>query len=117
MKTVLVVDDDELIRRLVHDALEKHYGWVVLEAVDGVDGVARFMVHRPDILITDISMPNSDGFEMINILQKGGFLEGVRLVIMSGVLNIETIKTRQTGAAALLSKPFSLPDLYRAVGD
>jgi len=117
VKTVLVVDDDTLIRRLVHDALTKRGGWTVIEAEDGVDGVARFMLHRPDVLITDISMPNSDGFEMIDVLRKGGLLEDVRVVIMSGVLNLETIKAKKTGARALLSKPFNLNELYAAVGE
>jgi CheY-like chemotaxis protein len=117
VKTVLVVDDDNLIRRLVHDALTKHFGWVVLEAEDGVDGVARFMMHRPDVLITDISMPNSDGLEMIDVLRKGGLLTDVRVIIMSGVLNVETLKAKNTGAHALLSKPFNLHELYEAVGE
>jgi CheY-like chemotaxis protein len=117
VKTVLVVDDDNLIRRMVYDALTKRGGWTVLEAEDGIDGVARFMLHRPDVLLTDISMPNSDGFEMIDVLRRGGFLEDVRVVIMSGVLNMETLKARNAGAAALLSKPFSLQQLYAAVGE
>jgi len=116
VKTVLVVDDDTLIRRLVHDALTKRGGYAVLEAEDGVDGVARFLLHRPDILITDISMPNSDGLEMLDVLKKGKLLEGVRVVIMSGVLNTETLRAKNTGAAALLSKPFNLQELYDAIG-
>jgi len=115
VKTVLVVDDDALIRRMVHDALTKRGGWTVLEAEDGVDGVARFMLHQPDVLLTDISMPNSDGLEMIDVLKRGGLLKDVRVVIMSGVLNVEAIRAKDTGAAALLSKPFNLHDLYAAV--
>jgi two-component system chemotaxis response regulator CheY len=117
MKTVLVVDDDEGIRKFVRDALAKRRGWVVLEAEDGVDGIARFMLHRPEVIITDISMPNKDGFEMIDVLRKGDLLQGVRIVVMSGVLDVTTIIGRDTGAAALLSKPFSLQALYQAVGD
>lgn len=117
VKTVLVVDDDEGIRKLVRDALGKRSGWVVLEAEDGVDGLARFMLHSPDVIITDISMPNKDGFEMIDVLRKADLLHKVRVVIMSGVLDMEKISARDTGAAALLSKPFSLQALYKAVGD
>ncbi len=116
MKTVLVVDDDEAIRKFVHLALDKR-GWTVLEAEDGIDGVARFMLHHPNALITDISMPNSDGFELIDVLRKAGCLEGVHLVVMSGVLNLETLEAKKTGANALLSKPFSLQELFQAMGD
>lgn len=118
VKTVLVVDDDAIIRRLVHDALEKRHGWTVLEAEDGVDGVARFLLHRPDILITDITMPNTDGLEMLDILKKGGQLDGVRVVIISGILAMTAIKEKNPWPAAmLLSKPFNLQDLYEAVGE
>lgn len=114
---MLVVDDDEGIRKFVRDAIVKRYEWCVLEAEDGVDGIARFMLHSPDIVITDISMPNKDGFEMIDVLRKADLLHKVRVVIMSGVLDMEKIKARDTGAAALLSKPFTLQALYQAVGE
>lgn len=115
---MLVVDDDALIRRLLRDALEKRHDWTVLEAEDGIDGVARFLLHNPDILITDITMPNSDGFEMLDILKRGGHLEGVRVIIISGILAVSAIKEKNPWAeAVLLSKPFNLKDLYDAVGD
>lgn len=116
MKTVLVVDDDESIRHFVAHALEKR-NWTVLEAVDGVDGVARFMLHRPDTIITDISMPKSDGLEMLDVLRRGGFLQDVRVVIMSGVINLTEKSADKMGARALLSKPFTLAELYAAVGE
>lgn len=115
MKTVLVVDDDKLIRRLVRNALTKRGGYDVFEAEDGVDGVAQFLIHRPEILITDISMPNRDGLAMLALLRKQSLLFEVRVIIISGVLGVEKLNTEETGAAALLSKPFNLQDLYAAV--
>lgn len=112
---MLVVDDDEAIRKFVRRVLETR-SWTVLEAEDGVDGVARFMLHQPDVLLTDISMPNGDGFEMLDVLRRGGYLEGIRVVIMSGVLGLDEIKKKAVGADALLSKPFNLQDLFNAVG-
>lgn len=117
MKTVLVVDDDDMIRKLVCEALEARDNWTVLEAVDGVDGVARFLLFRPEIIVTDLSMPRSDGFEMLDVLRKGGHLEGVKVVIMSGIINVQAINARNAGNAVLLSKPFTLQELYTAVGD
>jgi len=116
VRTVLVVDDDEDIRGYVRKALGMR-GWTVLEAEDGVDGVARFMLHYPDVLLTDISMPNSDGFEMIELLRDGGDLDGVRVVIMSGVVDVTAQQTEAAGVAAVLRKPFKLQALYEAVGD
>lgn len=115
MKTVLVVDDDEAIRTFVRVALTKR-NWVVLEAEDGLDGLARFMLHHPEVLLTDISMPKSDGLEMLTNLRQSGDLIGVRVVIMSGVLSLAKIRATKVKADALLSKPFTLPELYGAVG-
>lgn len=115
MKTVLVVDDDPIIRRLVHAALTARGQWTILEAEDGVDGVARFILHRPDTLITDISMPNSDGFEMLNVLRRGNYLTGIRVILMSGVLDVDLQQVDKSGADTLLRKPFSLQELYDAV--
>jgi CheY-like chemotaxis protein len=114
VKTVLVVDDDEAIRKFVHTALAKR-GWSVLEAEDGVDGTARCILHGPDVLLTDISMPKGDGLEMLAVLRAGDFLGDMRVVIMSGVLGVDDPRLTSAEAAAFLSKPFSLQDLYKAV--
>lgn len=116
MKTVLVVDDDPSIRKFVKVALEKR-GWAVLEAEDGVDGIGRILMYRPDVVITDLSMPKSDGFEMIHILHESEGVHPVRVVIMSGVLDLTPDMKRTTGAVALLRKPFTLVELYAAVGE
>lgn len=116
MKTILVVDDDQAIRTFVHKALSKR-GWTVLEAEDGIDGTARFMLHSPDVLLTDISMPRSDGFAMIRHLRIDHALHGVRVVLMSGILDFTRDQVQETGAHAVLRKPFNLKDLYAAVGE
>jgi CheY-like chemotaxis protein len=64
-KTILVVDDDRSIRRLVGTVLE-HAGYTVLVAADGVEGVSVFRQYQPDIalLLTDVMMPNMNGFDL-----------------------------------------------------
>jgi CheY-like chemotaxis protein len=89
----------------------------VLEAQDGVDGVGRFLIHQPDVLLTDISMPKTDGLEMLHVLTRVNALQDTRIVVMSGVLTLTEDIKRKTKAIALLSKPFKLHDLYLAVGD
>lgn len=63
--SILVVDDDHTIRRLVGIVLE-HAGYTVLMAADGVEGVAEFKRCQPDIalLLTDVMMPNMNGFDL-----------------------------------------------------
>ena len=67
--TILVVDDDRAIRTLVRASLE-HAGYSVLVAADGVEGVSVFKQRQPDIalLITDVMMPNMDGFDLADCI-------------------------------------------------
>jgi CheY-like chemotaxis protein len=59
---VLLVDDDEVVRRGVRQALEP-IGWRVTEAGDGEEAVALLATERPDVIILDLMMPKMDGFE------------------------------------------------------
>ena len=65
LTTILVVDDDRTIRTLVRAFLEDA-GYTVLVAADGVEGVSVFKQHQSDIalLITDVMMPNMNGFDL-----------------------------------------------------
>jgi two-component system cell cycle sensor histidine kinase/response regulator CckA len=69
LTTILVVDDDRVIRTLVGASLE-HAGYTVLVAADGVEGVSVFKQHQSDIalLITDVMMPNMNGFDLADCL-------------------------------------------------
>jgi two-component system, cell cycle sensor histidine kinase and response regulator CckA len=64
-RTILVVDDDSNIRRLVEVLLEDA-GYSVLVAADGIEGINVFKRHQPEIalLITDVMMPNMNGFDL-----------------------------------------------------
>ena len=60
---VLIVDDDPVIRMLCSINLQLE-GLHVLEATDGRDGLARARLERPDLILTDVTMPGLDGFEL-----------------------------------------------------
>jgi CheY-like chemotaxis protein len=64
----LLVDDDEVVRRGVRQALEP-IGWRVTEAGDGQEAVALLTVARPDVIILDLMMPKMDGFEFMDELR------------------------------------------------
>lgn len=116
MSTLLVVDDDAAIRNYVRLSLTKR-GWTVLEAEDGVDGVGRFLLYAPKVLLTDISMPRCDGIEMVRNLKKSELLEKTKVVVMSGVLDKSDPSLNALGVTTFLRKPFTLAQLYLAVGD
>jgi CheY-like chemotaxis protein len=66
---ILVVDDDERIRALAHALLEAQ-GYSVLCAVDGFDGLSALKRSLPDVIISDLRMPNMNGFEFLSVVRK-----------------------------------------------
>src|SRR5260370_28461854 len=69
-KRVLVVDDTEAVRTIVRSTLEMHTPFIVHEAVDGVDAVAKAETLNPDLVVMDLSMPRMDGLDASLNLRK-----------------------------------------------
>ena len=65
---ILLVDDDEMLIRLLERTLQKH-GYHVETAVDGLDGLEKALQIRPDLLVLDIVMPRMDGYELCHRLK------------------------------------------------
>lgn len=116
-RTVLVVDDEPTVRRLVRRVLEGA-GYLVLEATDG-EAALRLLDARPvALVITDVLMPGQDGIEVV--LGMRARPAPVPVVVMSGGgtgLDIETLVSSAIalGAAAALAKPFSVAELLAVV--
>jgi len=70
MSTVLIVDDYPSARKGLRSLLEKLYSVVCIEAVNGLDAIAKAEVARPDLIILDLSMPEMNGFEAATVLHK-----------------------------------------------
>jgi len=108
-RRILVVDDDEDIRRFNAEALTGS-GYHVDAAVDGAKGWEALNADRYDLLITDNSMPNLTGVELIKKLNDARI--PVRVILASGVPPAEESELR---LAATLPKPFSLEELLGTV--
>jgi CheY-like chemotaxis protein len=106
--TVLVVDDEELVRGIAARILES-YGFDVILASDGGEGVARFRERRPEIkaVLMDLTMPVMGGVEAFREIH--GLDEGVPVLLMSGY-NEQDAVTRFAGKglAGFVQKPFSV---------
>ena len=111
---ILVIDDDEGMRRLLSKALEAAGHEAVL-AADGNEGVKQQRLHPADIIITDLFMPNRDGIETISEIRKR--FPKVPIVAMSGMSIADTMfaVARQIGANSTLFKPFNLTELQAAI--
>lgn len=103
---ILAIDDSRTIRNLLTMTLEKA-GFEVTTAVDGVDGVNRFQQEHADLVITDVNMPNKDGFGVIEDIRGGEINRGVPVLVLtteSGAALKE--RARKAGATGWIVKPF-----------
>ncbi len=69
MTTILVVDDSAVDRRLVGGLLEKKFQWAIQYAANGVEALARMKSAKPDLVVTDLTMPAMDGLELVRHLR------------------------------------------------
>ncbi len=118
MARVLVVDDEELIRLTLTQALEQD-GHSVTEASDGDECLAKMREDPADVVVTDILMPNKEGLETIAELRR--LYSSVKIIAISGGGRIHNTSfleiAKVVGADAALKKPFenrTLCDVVRA---
>ncbi len=116
MARILVIDDEELVRFTLKQALEKA-GHEVVEAADGNDGIAVCRRSPVDLIITDIIMPEKEGIETIVELRRDD--PDVKIIAISGGGRIGTKDylelAQRFGARQVLRKPFGRQELLDAV--
>lgn len=117
MADILIIDDDPAIRGTVRKVLERD-GHDVREAPDGASGVAEIERRVPDLVITDLIMPEKEGIE--TILEVREKLPDLRILAMSGGGSMDPgealLDAELFGADATLAKPFSV-DVLRSKVD
>jgi len=110
-RPILVVDDDEAIRRIVQDVLEWE-GYRVEVAGDGLEALDSIDRSPPSLILLDMRMPVLDGWEFVQELTKRGVR--VPIIVMTAAVNAQQWAT-EIGADAYLAKPFDLVDLIDLV--
>ncbi|HSA49796.1 MAG TPA: response regulator [Yinghuangia sp.] len=111
---VLVVDDDEVIRRLIAVNLRLE-GFEVTTAVDGEDALGMVHEVRPDLVTLDVVMPRLDGIRTAARLRADPRTAGLKIVMISACAQSSDVaRAREAGVDAYLTKPFD-PDQLTAV--
>lgn len=115
--SILVVDDDPTFCAIMGEIL-RMYQADVRTATSAEEAMAVLEHMTPDLILTDVMMPEIDGLTFVRRLRSGGPLASVPIIIVSaGVSNREQAAAIQAGADRFLAKPFSLNDLQMAVGN
>jgi two-component system KDP operon response regulator KdpE len=112
MTRVLVIDDEPQIRRALRAGLERS-GFAVALASNGEEGLDAAAEHPPDIVILDLAMPGTDGFEVCRQLREWSNVPIIVLSVREG--ERDKIDALNLGADDYLTKPFSLDELTARV--
>ena len=113
--TILIVDDDLGIRLSVSDYLEMA-GYSVLTSDNGQNALAMVSQHQPHLIVTDVTMPQMDGYELIRQVRRQPAFRLLPVLFLTARINTdERIKGYQLGCDAYLPKPFELNELSAVV--
>jgi two-component system, cell cycle response regulator DivK len=106
-KRILSVEDTEDNRRIIRDLLTS-FGYEIIEAVDGAEGLAMAQSEIPDLILMDIQLPVMDGYETTRRIRAIPELARVPIIaVTSYALSGDEAKAREAGCDAYVSKPFS----------
>jgi two-component system, cell cycle response regulator DivK len=104
---ILVVEDQEDNRRIVHDLLASA-GYQMIEALDGETGVRLAETERPDLILMDIQLPGLDGYEATRRIKANPELRSIPIIVVTSyALSGDDVKAMQAGCDAYVAKPFS----------
>lgn len=114
-RTILAVDDSATVRKFISVALSMQ-GFGIVTACDGMDALEKLPNQQVDLVITDLNMPNMDGFELIKALRENPNYEDLPVIILTS-LNDEESRGRsaRVGANSYIVKPFSLEKIQYEV--
>ena len=115
MKKILVVDDDRILRNVLKHSLEQR-GYQVTIVSSGTDALRVFNQDVPDIIVSDVSMPEMDGFEFCRQLRSQPSGKLVPFIFLSAKSELEDkIQGHSIGADDYLTKPFEMKELLAKI--
>jgi two-component system cell cycle response regulator DivK len=114
-KRILVIEDHEENRRLLRDLLTS-FGYELVEAVTGEDGVIAAENERPDLILMDIQLPGIDGYETTRRIKANPALNRIPVIaVTSYALSGDDIKAFAAGCDGYVTKPFDPAELLAKI--
>jgi two-component system cell cycle response regulator DivK len=112
---ILVVEDQEDLRAILRDFLSAS-GYVVIEAADGVESVAKAVSERPDLVLMDIQLPVLDGYDATRQIKAlPGFTAIPIIAVSSFAMKGDEERARAAGCDDYVTKPYSPVQLLRII--
>jgi two-component system cell cycle response regulator DivK len=114
-KTVLVVEDNDLNRKLFHDLLETK-GVNILQAKDGMEALELARTHHPDLIIMDIQLPEVSGLEVTKWIKESEDMRSIPIIAVTAfAMKGDDEKILEGGCEEYMSKPISVATFLATV--
>jgi DNA-binding response OmpR family regulator len=113
-KTILIVEDEEAVRELEKFILEQQ-GYDVMEARDGLEGLAKAEFKRPDLILLDLMMPDVSGGRMYDEMKDHPTTSGIPIVVVTGKPDAHQMFDDQIGPDDVIMKPFEAETLLARI--
>jgi two-component system chemotaxis response regulator CheY len=116
-RTILVVDDSELVHKMHGMTLRKYAGCQILHAYNGAEALDVLNLHpEVDLVLLDVNMPVMDGLSFLHARRESGVFLDVPVIMISTEATEEDVRRGlEAGATAYLAKPFKPPELLAVI--
>ena len=115
MPRILAVDDEPNIVRLIEVNLTRH-GYQVETASNGVQALEKIRASRPDLVVSDVMMPEMDGFELLSTIRRDPALESLPVIMLTAKAgDKDVMQGYSRGTDMYLTKPFNPAELLAFV--
>jgi two-component system cell cycle response regulator DivK len=114
-KRILAIEDHEENRRLLRDLLTS-FGYELIEALTGEEGVSAAETERPDLILMDIQLPGMDGYETTRRIKANPNIRHIPVIaVTSYALSGDDVKALEAGCDAYVTKPFDPAELLAKI--
>jgi two-component system cell cycle response regulator DivK len=114
-KRVLIVEDNDLNMKLFNDLLEAN-GYATLQSRHGLEGFELARLHRPDLILMDIQLPEVSGIDIIKLLKENDELRSIPVIAITAfAMKGDEERIRESGCEGYLSKPISVSRFMETV--
>jgi DNA-binding response OmpR family regulator len=115
MPKILIIENEAVLREEIFDWM-RFEGYEVVSAADGLAGLQEAILHQPDVILSDITMPYLDGYGVLAALRENPQTASIPFMFMTALSSQEAIeKGMGIGADDYLTKPFGLNELLQRV--
>jgi DNA-binding response OmpR family regulator len=116
MKNILLIDDDLSLLKTLGEELSSYEGWNILTAENGKQGADTIATYPVDLVVTDLGMPEMDGYELLALVREKW--PTMPVIVMTADDSLEAgQRLRSLGIEQLISKPYQLSELMRVISD